>query len=43
MLIIIERVGNHSGILSLTSIIIGIVIFFAQQHREKKLKQEEIK
>ena len=31
-----------SGILSLISIIIGIVIFFYQQHREKKIKQEEL-
>jgi hypothetical protein len=33
---------NYSGILSLASILIGIGIFFFQQHREKKIKQEEL-
>lgn len=37
-----DALENYSGILSLTSIIIGIVIFFYQQHREKKIKQEEL-
>ena len=37
-----DALENYSGILSLASIIIGIVIFFYQQHREKKIKQEEL-
>ena len=42
LLIISNFFEDYSGILSLASILIAIITFFYQQHREKKIKQEEL-